>query len=111
MFGYLSAGIVERSESAELVLHCLRHVKGVDEVPDSTVGDGLPGTGEGLQGLVGIGVALPAEYGLYALCHYLPVVGEVALDGVSVEYQFAQALLEGLKGDDSMGDGNAYLTL
>ena len=67
------------------------------------------GAGQGLQCLVGIGIALPAEYGLDALGHDLPVVGEIPLDGVLVEYQFVQALLEGFQGYDSMGDGNAYI--
>ena len=89
MFGYLSAGVVERGEPAELVLDRLGDIQGVDEVPDGAVGDGLPGAGQSFESLIGIGISLPAEYGLDALGYDLPVVGEIPLDGIPVEYQFA----------------------
>ncbi len=91
----------------ELLLDGVLDVQVLDELGDGLLVDGLSGAGELLELLVGVGVSLAAEDGLYGLRDDGPVGLEVLVDLLGVDQELGVSLEDGLEGDQGVGQGRA----
>ena len=69
--------------------------------------DGCACACELLEGFVGVGVCLAAQYCLYGFGHHGPVALEVGTQGVLVEQQFAEAFERALHGNGDVAEWHA----
>ena len=90
----LKSGISPRSDDPELLLHRFADFESFDEVGDYFMIDTCSCTCESLESLVRVRVVLAAEDGLDSLCNHSPIPFKVGTQGVFVEDQFAQTLLQ-----------------
>ena len=73
----------------------------------SLVGDVGVGAGQGLERLVGLGVALAAQNGLDAFGHHGPVVLQIAVERFAVEDHLVESLHQRSQRNGGVGHRNA----
>ena len=98
-----------RGDFVEFGLDGVRDVEGVDEGRDALGGHGGVGAGQGLEGLVGLGIPFAAQDGLDGLGNDAPGVVQVGVNGRAVEQKLAQALHGRGDGDERVGQGHTHV--
>ena len=69
----------------------------------------LVGARQRLQGLIGVGVGLAAQDGLYGLGHHGPGLLQVVAQALLVQDELAQSLQRALEGDEAVAHGHAHV--
>ena len=100
MLFFLNTYICMRGDGTQFFLHGFADVQFLYKVLYGCFVDALARAGEGLESLVGMGIGLAAQNGLDGLGADGPAVVQIAVDGLLVEHQFAQALEGALYADE-----------
>ena len=93
-------------DGGQLLLDGIADIECLDEGSNGVGRDTFVGTGELLQRLVGIGIALATKDGLDGLGNDRPGIVEVVNKLLLVEDELSQTLQRALEGNDAVSEGH-----